>query len=317
MGFKDIVGQDRAVQRLRNLLRSDSVPPALIFLGPRGVGKAAAAMTFAKALNCSKKADDACGSCPSCRTGTECMDQDVHKVDAAYQASLLDEEPEKQRSVKVDTVRHVIRDLEMRSLLGRWKVAILERAHTLVNAAANAMLKSLEEPPPRTAWILVTHRPKELLPTIRSRCQTVSFSPLAPELIVKALEEDGVSRADAETVAPLSEGSMGRARELLEQEVPAPSEWLGDPLAPFSLADALPKKLHLSRPVVEDQLHRMAWHIRRSLGRECYSSSQVRGVLGELGELRRALRRNASPGLVIELAAFKLQELHKTGSLPL
>ncbi|MFC1679184.1 ATP-binding protein [Elusimicrobiota bacterium] len=316
MSLKTIIGQDRAVRRLKSLLSTRAVPPALVFSGSKGVGKATCAVRFAKALNCDNHKDDCCDLCQPCSAVDKGISPDMHLVDAAYQAGLLEGDPAKQRSIRVDTVRHVIGDLEMRSLTGRWKAAIVDQAHTLVIAAANAMLKSLEEPPPRTVWILVTDRPNELLPTIRSRCQTLPFSPLAPELIVSALIERGVPRAEAETAAPLAEGSLGRALEILEQDQPHPSEWIADPLAPFQLAEALPRGLHLSRPLVEDQIHRMAWHIRRSLGPEGYSSAPVRTALRELARLRRALKSNVDPRIVLELAAFRLQHLHSAGSLP-
>jgi len=317
VSLSSILGQERALQRLRSILTTRAVPPALLFHGPQGVGKATAALEFAKALNCEKRQDDSCpreGPCPSCAGADKGIDPDIRKVDAAYQASLLEQEEAKQRSIKIDTVRHLIRDLEMRSMLGRWKTAVLEDAHTLVPAAANAMLKTLEEPPSRTVWILVTHRPGELLATIRSRCHPVPFAPLAADVIMQGLLERGIARPEAEAAAPLAEGSLGRALQTLERAQPDPEEWLAAPLAPFELADALPTGLHLARPLVEDQLHRMEWHVRRSLGPRTYASAEARAVLRELSDLRRALRSNASPRLVLELAALRLQEFQTAGS---
>ena len=163
MSLKSIVGQERALDHLRSYLTSRRIPPALLFSGTLGVGKAAAALQFAKALNCEQGKDDCCDACPSCGGADKAIDPDLHRVDPAYQAGLLNEDEAKQQSIKVDTVRHLIRNLEMRSTLGRWKTSIIEEAHKLVPAAANAMLKALEEPPPRTLWILVTHRPWQLL----------------------------------------------------------------------------------------------------------------------------------------------------------
>ncbi len=115
MSLKAILGQEKALGRLRSWLKSGRIPHALLFSGPRGVGKAAAALAFARALNCEKGGTDACGACAACRRGVAA---DIHRVNAAYQAGLSGEPEEKQRSIKVDTVRHVIRDLEMRSMTG-------------------------------------------------------------------------------------------------------------------------------------------------------------------------------------------------------
>ncbi|MFH1725886.1 MAG: DNA polymerase III subunit delta' [Elusimicrobiota bacterium] len=320
MSLSAIAGQERPLRRLKSLLASRRLPPALLFQGPRGVGKAATALQLAKALNCSKRKTDCCdtgaGACRGCQAAEKGIDPDIHRVDAAYQAALLEEDAAKQRSIRIDTVRHLIADLEMRSLEGRWKAAILDDAHTLVPAAANAMLKALEEPPLRTLWILVTHRPGELLSTIRSRCQQIPFGPLPVERVAELLAARGVAADEAQAAARLAEGSLGRAIELIEDPQPEPAAWLSDPLAPFKLADELPRGLALARPVVEERLRRMAWHVRSSRGPEGFASSAVRAVLRELSELRRALRSNADPRLVLELAALQLQRLKAAGGLP-
>lgn len=309
MSLEDVLGQDKALTRLRSYLASGKLPPAFLFSGPAGVGKTLAAVQFAKALNCGEEKEDCCDECRSCESADRGIDPDFHWVNAKYQATLLDEEEAKQRSIKIETVRHLIRDLEMRSMEGRWKVAVLENAQTLVSAAANAMLKTLEEPPPRTLWILVTHRPWELLMTIRSRCQRVPFMPLPEALIVKLVEKNGFSKSEAAAAAPLAEGSVGRALKLLETPLPSPSEWLHDPMAPIRMSEKLPKELFRQRPLVAEHLLRMAWHVRESRGTEGFSVPAVRKMLRELAELRRSLDSMADPRLVLELAAIRLQQL--------
>ena len=312
MPLSDIRGQARALKGLSTLLSTRRLPPALLFIGPSGVGKSSAALEFAKALNCAEDALDACGLCASCASADKGTDPDLVRVDAAYQAGLLGEEEAKQRSIRVDTVRHLISGLELRSLDGRWKTAIVEDAHLLVTAAANAMLKALEEPPARTLWILVTHRPELLLDTIRSRCQVVRFSPLSPGLLASLLAERGVPGKEAHGLARTSEGSLGRALALraaaeAEGRIPDPAEWLTDPLAPIRLAEGLPKELHLSRPAVEEHLRRMAWHLRSTHGTDGYASASVRALLREFAGLRKALQSNADPRLVLQLAALGLE----------
>lgn len=282
MNLAGLPGQARAVKLLRRLLKTRCLPPALLLTGPSGAGKAAAAWAFAKALNCTAHDDDCCApsaQCPSCSAAERGLDGDLQRVDAAFQGALREEDAAKQRSLRIDTIRHVLRAFEMRSLEGRWKTAVLLDAHRLVDDAANAMLKGLEEPPPRAVWILVTHRPAELLATVRSRCQPVRFA------------------SPPSAAAPYDEAAG------------SPADWVKDPLAPFTLAEGLPRELHLARPRAEVLLDLAGAWLRRERGRQVYASSAARFVLRDLEALRAALRRNADPRLAVELAAVRLQEL--------
>src|SRR6185369_11945233 len=171
MSFASIEGQQSAFQRLAALAKSGRLPPALLFYGPGGIGKSAAAWEFARYLHCDRPADSGpCETCPSCAASKSGADADLKVLNAQTQAQLLEEEPEKQQHVKIEAVRHLIKDLEMRSFLGRWKIAIIDEAHTMQPAAASALLKALEEPPPKTLWILVSSFKERMLPTILSRC---------------------------------------------------------------------------------------------------------------------------------------------------
>lgn len=307
MSFSDLQGQSRAVGRLRRLLAGRRLPPALLFHGPAGVGKTMAAVEFARALNCEAQADDACGGCASCASAAKGLDLDLKKLDAAYQAGVLGEEPEKQQSIKIDAIRHLIKDMEMRSLSGRWKTAIVCDAHTLQVPAANALLKALEEPPPRALWILVTARREMLLPTILSRCHSFPFAALSGETVAAILAARGVPAREAAALADLSEGSPGRALALWERKLPDPAGWAADPLAPFKLADDLPRELHLSRPLVDDHLQRMAWHLRRAAAAGDAGASKARRAIDSIDQLRRRLRSNVDPRLTLQLAAMELQ----------
>jgi DNA polymerase-3 subunit delta' len=313
MSFSAIFAQERAVRVIRGLLGSRRLPPALLFSGPPGVGKKMAALELAKALDCEAQGEEACDACPSCLQADKGIDPDIQLIDAEYQARLeiKDEDATekelgdfigKQKLIHIDTIRHAVGSLARSSLLGGWKTAVLENAHLLKTEAANAMLKSLEEPPPRTLWILVTHQDERLLPTIRSRCHRIRFGPLPPAAVRKILLSKSQEGPAASKAAEDSGGSMERALALLERRCPDPEEWLSDSLAPFRLADSLPRELHLARPLVEEHLVRMATHLR---GR--YASSAVRSALRELSGLRRALASNVDPRLTLEIAAFTLQ----------
>ena len=307
MSLSRIHGQARALRLLKPLLASRRLPPALLFFGLEGVGKGTTAIEFAKALNCLKpSADgDGCDACASCTQADKGIDPDLKRVNAAYQAGLREEEAERQRTIRVDTARHVIKEMEMTSLTGRWKVAVLEDAERLEIEAANALLKSLEEPPPRTLWILASSRRERLLPTILSRCHRVPFSALSDEDVVGVLQAAGVPAAEATRLAALAEGSPGRALDLRSLDLPEPEAWAGDPLAPFRLADSLPRELHLARPLVEAHLRRIARRLRERDGPD---SRKTRDGLREISRLSGFLRSNADPRLVLELAALELQD---------
>ncbi|MFA6030315.1 MAG: hypothetical protein WC969_10710 [Elusimicrobiota bacterium] len=308
MSLASIVGHERPLAALRRLLSTRRLPPALLFAGPRGVGKKKAALALGRALNCLAPAmdGDSCGECDACVQAAKGLDADVRLIDADYQAALLEEDAAKQRTLHVDTVRAAIADVEMRSLLGRRKTAILDDAHLLVPAAANAMLKALEEPPPGTLWILVTHQSERLLPTIRSRCHLLRFGPLAPADVLRVLRAEGRDDPGAERASEDCEGSVARALSLLDAAAPDPSEWLADPLAPFRLAEGLPRELHLQRALVEEHLARMSRHLLRGP-----RSAAARSALRELARLRAALASNVDPRLTLELAALRLQALSK------
>lgn len=308
MSFRRIHGQAKAVKQLETLLAGGCLPPALLFHGPDGVGKTIAAIEFAGALHCeSPTADGGCGSCEACIVAEKGSDSDIKRLNAKTQAQLLDEEPEKQQHIKIEAVRHLVRDLEMRSLLGRWKVAIIEDAHTMQASAASALLKALEEPPPMTLWILVSSRRDQMLPTILSRCHAAAFRPLPESLVRSLLEAHGLPAGEAARFASIAEGSPGLALRMREAALPFPDSWISDPLAPFALSDNLPRELHLARPLVEGHLKLMAWHLRMKLGISAYAQPRIRRAFRNFFELSLALKSNADPRLVVQAAALELQ----------
>jgi DNA polymerase-3 subunit delta' len=214
----------------------------------------------------------------------------------------------------------------MRSLLGRWKVAVIEDAHTMQPSAASALLKALEEPPEKTLWILVSSRKDQMLPTILSRCHAVAFRPMPEPLVRTLLEARGLATEEAARFASMAEGSPGLALRMRDAALPFPDSWISDPLAPFVLSENLPKELHLARPLVEGHLRLMAWHLRKSLGistgtqsrrreraAQTFSRSWAdmparrRRAFRHLSELSLALKSNVDPRLVVQAAALELQ----------
>jgi DNA polymerase-3 subunit delta' len=170
MRFADFVGNTQQIERLRSKLREGRFPHALIFAGPEGVGKRTCALMFAKALNCQEAGpDDFCDKCVQCRKINAGVHADVLKIGLEEDAS----------EIKIAQVRDLLQLLELRPLEGTHKVFIIEPADAMNPSAANALLKGLEEPPEESHFILLTTNLQALLLTIRSRCQTYTFTPLS------------------------------------------------------------------------------------------------------------------------------------------
>ena len=225
MPFRDVVGHRRIIELLSRSVTRGSVPPSLIFAGHRGVGKRLVAQSLAQAVNClapltdgSTPADlvsskprnrrpplpallfDACGQCAVCTRIPRGMHPDVVTI-----------EPGESGSIKIETVRDLIERAAYRPFEGRRRVAIIDDADAMVAGAQNALLKTLEEPPSASMFILVTSRPDVLLDTVRSRCHRLRFRPLSEDDVAAALVARGRPTAEAKTIAANAEGSLGRA----------------------------------------------------------------------------------------------------------
>lgn len=205
MPFDQIGGQESALTILRNALRSGRLAHAYLFLGPDGVGKRLTALTLAKAMNCqSPPAEgESCARCSSCI-----------KIDSSNHADVIVVEPAGE-VIKIDQIRELQRRLHYRPLEGGKRACIIDPADSLNEAASNALLKTLEEPPDETHLFLITSRPHQLLPTILSRCQWVKFRPLAIGHIVQILQRVHSWPGErAYFFASLAGGSAGKALAL-------------------------------------------------------------------------------------------------------
>ncbi len=162
--FSEVVGQGHISQTLRNALATDHVAHAYLFCGPRGVGKTTNARILAKILNCQNRRPDheACGECASCKSFEEQASFNIFELDAASNNS-------------VEAIRGILEQVRFPPQSGRYKVFIIDEVHMLSQAAFNAFLKTLEEPPPYAIFILATTEKHKILPTILSRCQIFDF----------------------------------------------------------------------------------------------------------------------------------------------
>ena len=209
--FADLLGQDAVVQTLSNALASDALGHAYLFSGLRGVGKTTAARLLAKAVNCATgPTSTPCGECASCREIADGSSIDVVEIDAATHTG-------------VDQVRELQELLRFRPTRDRYRVVVVDEVHMLSKAAFNALLKSIEEPPPYVLWIFATTERHKVPATILSRCQQLEFRPLSNEAIRSHLEtiagKEGftLSPGAASTIAAAAQGSVRDALSLVDQ----------------------------------------------------------------------------------------------------
>lgn len=209
MSFENIQDQEVALRLLRGIVRRGRVPNGLLFWGPDGVGKRLAAYEFAKAVNCAESPDDACDACLSCR-----------KIDHRNHADVVYISPTgKTRIIKKEVIEDLNEMAAFRPFESAMRIVIIEDADRMNETAQNKFLKTLEEPPSNTAFVLLSGQPRFLLPTIRSRCQRVRFGALRPKTIAAMLARDPkISQEKSLAFAALSGGSMARALDLAKTE---------------------------------------------------------------------------------------------------
>lgn len=210
MPFRDIVGHRHLTSLLARAVGRGTVPPTLLLAGPAGVGKWRVARALAEAVNCMSPVDgDACGACRSC----ERIARDLH-------VDVLAVEADDTGKIKVDVARGVLEQCAYRPFEGQRRVVILRDADALVTEAQNALLKSLEEPPPATMFVLTSSAPDALLRTVRSRTMRLTFGRLPVDNLVHVLMRDhGQPESEARRVAMLADGSLGAALALGSSEL--------------------------------------------------------------------------------------------------
>jgi DNA polymerase-3 subunit delta' len=227
MPFAEIIGQERAVDALRAAIRRGALHHAYLFAGPDGVGKGMTARLLAQAANCERDDGDACGACPPCRKIARGVHPDVLVVERERDMARAGRwEPKggrtPSRDIVVDQVRELVdRRLSLRRFEGRRRFVLLDPADAMNPQAQNALLKTLEEPPPDTTLVLVSSSADGLLPTVRSRCLRLPFAPLPEALLEERLSAAGRSPALARLATTLAAGSLGRALTLDDETLEA------------------------------------------------------------------------------------------------
>ncbi|WP_296603369.1 DNA polymerase III subunit delta' [Nocardioides sp.] len=206
--WDDLVGQRHAIEVLRAAADGQGMSHAYLFTGPPGSGRSNAAVAFAAALQCERTgAERGCGSCHECHTVLAGSHADV----AVIRTEKL--------SIGVDEMRDLVRRSALAPVGRRWQIMVVEDADRLTERAWNALLKSIEEPAPRTVWMLCAPTVEDVLPTIRSRCRLVTLTTPTVDDVASFLgRTDGVDAALASYAARASQGHIGRARALARDE---------------------------------------------------------------------------------------------------
>jgi len=214
MEFKGVLGHDRQKLVLSSLVEKEKLPHALLFAGPHGVGKRTLAVELVKHLFC--KTGDACGVCRGCRHLAAGTHPDF---------TLLTGET----SIKIDELRAVRREVYEPPFEAACRVVVIDNGELMTREAANALLKTLEEPPPSNVFILVSSREQDIPLTVRSRCMRIPFGPLPRDLVNIYLETSlKVERAQADILAGLASGSIASALFWMDRENFSMREKLAD-----------------------------------------------------------------------------------------
>ncbi len=219
MAFDRVLGQDHAARAFRGILNRGRLAHAYLFVGPAGVGKATFAREVAKAVLCRNPKPDACDACESCARFEAGNHGDYH-----YTAP-----PEGKRFVAIEDIRTLQSAISIKPVEGGYKTFVVDDAHRMTAQAANAFLKTLEEPPPKSLLILIAPTLEGLLDTIISRCQRMRFRPITPDVIARVLvEQHDVDAERAAALAQFAGGSIGRATALAQGEAHELRDWIFD-----------------------------------------------------------------------------------------
>ncbi|MGA8572079.1 MAG: DNA polymerase III subunit delta' [Desulfobaccales bacterium] len=331
MTFREIIGQEWLISHLKTAAQKGRLAHAYLFLGPEGVGKTSTARALAAALNCQEPlADgDACGACASCRRLAGGVHPDFLVITPTPE-SLSHQKPQ----IKIGQIREFCRLTAYPPFGAGWRVALIKPAETMNDDAANALLKTLEEPPERHLLVLSAQVEADLLPTVVSRCHKLAFVPLPAALVARELEERrGLAPPQARLLAALSGGSLGRALNLDPETILAQRrQVLADleALSGGSASAALDWAQRLAR-IRPDQDHFLSlaqlWYrdlllyrfrapesllahqdLLPEIAREAAAPlPRLLGQFAALGTAQRHLQANLNPELTLDILGLRLQ----------
>ncbi|MDR2437140.1 MAG: DNA polymerase III subunit delta' [Endomicrobium sp.] len=312
--FENILGQQKVKEILSSQIKSAKLAHAYIFMGQEGVGKRLMATELAKIINCTtndflKGEISACGVCASCQKINKNIHPDVHFVDFVKQAELEDGDLDKQKVIKIETIRYMQKEVFTKIHEGKWKIFIIEPAEKMNVGAANSLLKTLEEPPENTIIILIAKHKETIPKTIASRSHVLFFQALSQDIISTWLMLNySLNSTRAKEIAELSEGSLENAKRLLDEKE---SKWL-----------SLWRKLRTQKLYISEILE-FSKNTAKSGALECVDAmsaeakkefriypKEVAPALELLNNSRVLLLKNVNAQTVLDNLFFNLQDLY-------
>ena len=325
--FYNLIGHERVQDVLGRMINHDRLPHAFLFVGPHHLGKTLVARQLIRSLEL---------PLPSSRGGHGRGDSDVVSMDVIELTCLTDEKTRKKKTqISVEQVREVCERLAMSAMNGGWKIAFIKNADALSNAAANALLKTLEEPKGKTLFILRAPSIESVLPTVASRCQVIRFHPVSRNVLSTALVKKGYAKPDAEVAAAISLGRPGRALRYLTKSEDRSQTDVGvekaielfsaDIAKQIRLTSGLLPKEDVNKRVAADQTVRLWQRVLRdellrtigceelavypsdmfrNLRLQPWQTSRLIATLKKTEEGRNAIAHNTNPQLTLEHILF-------------
>jgi len=321
LSFENLKGQDSAVSYLKSSLRNNHISHAYIFSGPDGIGKRLAAINFAKVLNCGHIVSESpCDQCSSCK-----------KIDALVHPDILILKPKEEgASIKIDDVRALTKDVYLKPFEARKKVYMIESAEYMKHEAANALLKTLEEPPSDSVIILLTSNIKSLFHTIVSRCQVVKFFPLKLNEVESILNKEySLSPADAHILAHLAGGRLGEALKFRDEDIFTKRSLIMDKILSVSRADFdfddIPKEdvrvyldmilawysdiMNVKAGASDDMLVNIDRTDSISIEAERLDFNRIEDIIGSVLSAITQMNQNANQKLVMSVLGMKIKQV--------
>jgi DNA polymerase-3 subunit gamma/tau len=307
--FSDLVGQETIIKTLKNALHEGTLAHAYLFTGPRGTGKTSTARLLAKTINCPNTKDgEPCNTCEQCRQITIGNSFNVIEIDAASNRGI-------------DSIRDLREKVMMPPTTGKYKVYILDEAHMLTTEAFNALLKTLEEPPPHAIFVMATTDVHKMLPTVLSRCQRFDFKRITTQQIVKHLdyiaqqEHVVLETSAAALIARAAAGGMRDALSLLDQAIAYAGQHVSLPQVQAMLGVADPRAIqkfifHIAQLDSAGGLHLINELVE--------AGADLRQVNNQVAEFWRAMmltKAGADIAAIIDGTVDEVNEIKQTSDL--
>jgi DNA polymerase III subunit gamma/tau len=307
--FADLVGQDAVIRTLKNALSSGNLAHAYLFTGPRGTGKTSMARLLAKTINCLQPQNgEPCNECAQCREITAGSSFNVLEIDAASNRGI-------------DSIRDLREKVMMPPTVGRYKVYILDEAHMLTTEAFNALLKTLEEPPPHAVFVLATTDVHKMLPTVLSRCQRFDFKRFTLRQLVDRLqfvaqqEQVELQPGSAELIARAASGGMRDALSLLDQAIAYSGNVISLAQVQAMLGVADPRAIQKFIMHIAELDSPAGLHLIHDLSEAGADLRQINTQVAEYWRAMMLARAGANIGDILDNTEDEIREIIQTSKL--